>query len=112
MERIKVSKIQRVSPSIILSTVFIIDIPESLKNIKNKESIAKSYDVKYGIESIDDKEYFSFTTLFEFNNQVSLEEIKQTLEENYNGVKQKLSQFELNGYDEILNVSFDGENWV
>jgi hypothetical protein len=110
IERIKINKITRNSPSIELLTVFILDIPINLQGVTNKEAIAKSYSNKYGIIKIGDVEFFSFTDIFDFNNQTPFEVIKNTLVAQYEGVS--LSTFTLQEYDLILNMYYNGTEWV
>lgn len=112
MEKIKVLNINRINSSVEFLTRFTLDIPVALLNIDNKLNIAQSYSGKYGIVIINDLEYFTFTETFGFSNADDIETIKATLIANYVGVKQKLDQFTLQEYDNLLNLHFDGDNWV
>lgn len=112
MEKIKVLNINRINSSVEFQVRFTLELPNTLKGIQNKLNIAQTYSGKYGITVINEIEYFTFTDIFAFSKNDSLALIKATLIANYNGVKASLDSFTLQEYDNLLNLHFDGENWV
>ena len=112
MENIKVLNINRINSSVEFQVRFTLELPNTLKGVEGKLNIAQTYSGKYGITLIDDVEYFTFTDVFAFSKTDSLALIKATLIGNYNGVKTTLNSFTLQEYDNLLNLHFDGENWV
>ena len=112
MEKIKVLSINRFSSYVELQVIFTLELPVSLVGVPNKDSVAKSYDGRYGSVTVDGIDYFTFTTILTAQNEDSLDAIKAKLIANYEGTKLSLEAFAIKDYDVLLGVTFNGTDWV
>ncbi len=112
MEKIKVLNINRFSSYVELQVIFTLKLPNSLVGVPNKDSVAKSYDGRYGSVTIDGVDYFTFTTIITAKNEDSLDSIKTKLISNYEGTKNSLEAFTTKDYDVLLGVTYNGIDWV
>jgi hypothetical protein len=111
MKLITIAEIARYNGYFTIPYTFIIPIPEKFVGKTNKKEIAQSYSGNYDIITIDNQEWFQVLGSVNLSDNSTLSEIKATLEAAYTISKNKFNLFELTEFDDIMGLSFDGENW-
>lgn len=112
MKLITITEITRYNGYFTIPYTFIIPIPEKFAEKANKKEIAQSYSGNYDIITIDNQEWFQVLGSINLPDNTSLPEIKTILENAYNVSKNKLNDFQLKEFDDIIGLYYDGENWA
>lgn len=111
MKLINIGNVTRYNGYFTIPYTFIIPIPEKFVGKTNKKEIAQSYSGNYDVITIDNTEFFQVLGSVNLSDDSTLSEIKATLEAAYTISKNKFNSFELKEFDDIMGLSFDGENW-
>jgi hypothetical protein len=111
MKLITIKEITRYNGYFTIPYTFIIPIPEKFAKKANKKEIAQSYSGNYDIITIDNQEWFQVLGSINLSDNTTLLEIKAKLEAAYTISKNNFNLFELTEFDDIMGLSFDGENW-
>lgn len=109
MKNIEIQSLTRHTDYFEISVKFILDLPLHFSDLTNKKQIANSYG--YDIEKIDDVEYFTYFYSYSYSNDTSAETIKEELIAELNVSKQKLNYFQLQDFDNLIGLSYNGTEW-